>query len=294
MLDTPLSELVPPEWLADRIAEGMLAVSRDHEARDAFVSRVNAQRARLAGQARPLRSWMPQEAHAPLRTLLSRPWSPSEALTLRIINHPALRSLVRDILKSTLTRFTSRIKSLDQGVLGGLGGRAVRRGRGLFGGVADGLVGAVREEMGAAVEGRIVEFLGTATEEAVRGIAAWVSNPDHADALAAMRLSALDVLLDTPLRDLSRETESIEAGELVDLVLDALREAGARDDLRTRLAEVTNLVLEQANHPTLRPLLEEFSILSTWEEAVLEWLSQRVVAIADSDDFATWWEALHA
>jgi hypothetical protein len=293
LLDRPLRDLVPPDWMAHRLVLGLRDATAEPTLRDAVIARIDQSRAHLGTLDRPVRSWIPPEVEPPARKLLSLPWSPSEELTFRVINHPALRALVREVLSASLTRFTDRLRSLDQGVLGGLGGRAMRRGQGLFGGVAESLVGAVRDEFGASFDSRIKDHLGTATEEAVRAIAAWLADPAHADALAAMRLSALDVVLDTPVRQLTAEGEQLSTATISAIVWEAARELAARDDLEPRLVQVFSEALEVAHHDTLGGWLDELGLRATWTGAASDWLTARIVDVARSAAFAVWWEELH-
>ena len=128
---------------------------------------------------------------------------------------------------------------------------------------------------------------------AVRGIAAWLSDPAHADSLAAMRVSAMDVVLDTPVADLATEGDSLGTEEMVDLVWKAVAQASARPELARELEDVVRMVLTELEHDTLRAALSDLGFLETWHEATLDWLTGTVHQVVDSDAFATWWAALH-
>jgi hypothetical protein len=286
-------ELLPPAWIAGELVRGLRSATATPTAREAVVRRVEQARQQLRTIEQPVRTWLPPEVEPPARELLALPWSPSEELTFRVINHPALRALVREVLSASLTRFTERLRNLDQGVLGGLGERAMRRGKGLFGGVAEGLMGAVRDEMGSAFDGRIKEHLGTATEEAVRAIAAWIADPAHADALAAMRLSAIDVVLDTPVRALAAEADGLSTDRVAEVVWRALTELAARDDLEPRLVTLLTQVYALADHPTLGHWLDELGLREVWTDGAARFTTDRLVELTTTPAFEAWWHELH-
>ncbi len=292
-LDTPISQLVDPGELARSVVVALRAAVADDTARDRIVELVKTTRHRLAAVDDTPRAWVPPEAMEPLQQLVATPWSPSEELTYRLINHAALRTMLREVLSGSLERFTSKMRNLDQGMLGGLGGRAVKRGRGLLG-AASSLVSAVKDEMESAFEGRLKEHLGQATDEAVRTIARWISDPAHADALGSMRVSALEALLDTPVRALAAEGDAFDPGELADVVLAAMRQVAARDDLESLITSELASAVEALGDGTLGTWLEDLGLREPWLAAARPLVERQVEAITRSERFEAWWLSLHS
>jgi hypothetical protein len=263
-------------------------------------------RARSQVAAPPRDGLTPRAALAPAaldaaRAALALPWSPSAKLTQQVLAHPALHELVRAVLSEVLTGFVERIRRVDQGVLGGLGGRAADRGGRLLGGfmgglshAADGLLGAARDELTRALDQRVGEFLGGATEQSVQLMAAWIADPAHAPELAAMRLGVLDTLLDTPAAAWAEETRAIPTEAVFAPWWDALLRTLEDPALAEQIAQAVALVDALAPDPTLGGALDELGLREAAREACVEALAPHARRVVGSDAFAAWWTALHA
>jgi hypothetical protein len=298
---TPLRELATPRWIASQIATALEAITQGDVARGWVDRKIEEGRARWKTEDRPVRTYMVPEAEDPLRTLLSRGWSPDEALTFRVIDQPAMRNLVREVLEDTLTRFQQKLRALDKGSLGGLGVRAARRGKGLLGGMAhnlggltENLVGAVTEEFEHQIQARVKEFVSTSTGEALRSIARHVSDPQYARAFGELRLSVLDVLLDTPIRELAAEADKLRPEELVDVVVGALRALVNEPDFVDRTTERVAAVLESAGDGTLGAWLDEVGLREVWSQTTTDLVAARLRAVVQTEAFVGWWDGLFA
>jgi hypothetical protein len=290
---TPLRELATARWIAGQIATALEALTRGDVARRWVDERIAQQRSRLQDEERPLRHWVPEEVDAPLRKLVGKPWTPSEELTLRIIDQPAVRKLLDEVLEDTVRRFAQRVRNLEKGFAGGLGGRAVRRGRGLFQNLAGDLVGAVAEEFEEAFERRIREYVGQATGRAMKTIVRRLSDPEDAETFGQLRVAVLDVLLDTPVKELAGEADAMNPEEIVDIVVQALKSAVSADDFVDRTTERMQAVLDEAGDGTLAAWLDEVGLTDVWTDTTVELVTARLAAVVTTDDFVTWWSDLH-
>lgn len=292
----PLVDAVDAPRLAAHAATALRSLATD-DARDHLVSRLDEERARLGAETRTPRAWMVPEVDGPLRELLSEAWVPSEDLAYEVINHEALRSMLREVLKGALTRFAGGMRTLDQGVLGGLGGRVARKGAGLLGGVAsraEGIAQAMKDEVEQRFEGRIKETLGQTTDEAVRAVAAWVSDPAHAAVLASLRVSVLDTVLDTPVGELIGEFDELDTARLVAAVWGGLEAAAARDDLEAELQERIEQTVSVWGDETVGAWLDDLGLRASWDEAIVELMTAEMRPLVATEEFGTWWQALHS
>ncbi len=296
---TPLRDIATPRWIAGQIAAALEAGTRGELIRQSVDGRIGAERTRWAAEERPLRTFVPTEAEEPLRQLLGRAYSPDEALLFRVVDQPAIRGMVGVVLADTVQRFRKRVASVDDGLLGGIGRRAARRGKGLFGnvgrnigGMAENIVGAVREEVDHALDGRGAEFVGNATAEAVRTIAAYAADPAHAEAFGELRLAILDVVLDTPIRELAVEMDKLEPEEIVDVVVGALRAAVNEADFVERTEQRVARVLDETGDGTLGAWLDEVGLREVWTETTTELVAQRLGAVVRTPGFDRWWQDL--
>jgi hypothetical protein len=297
-LARPWGDVVDADWVTDRLVASMSLAGHDPHLRALVVDVLEETRGRLSETTTPPRDVVPDEVIEAILAVSGQPWSPSEELTFRLINHSAMRSMLKEVLTAALTKFANRARTLDQGVLGGIGSRAVKRGRGLLGGslgnAAGNLVGAVRGEVEAALEGRIKETVTHATEDAVRTIARWLSDPAHADTLAAMRTAGANALLDTPTERLVAEADAFDVAELVDIVLGALRGMAARDDLREQIAPEVARAWQHLADRTLGEWLDNVDARDSWTEALAPVLDEELRQLFDTEEFAAWWQRLHS
>lgn len=289
---TPLDTIAHPRWIAGQVATALEAVARHETMRDAVARRLEETLAAWRTEARSLGHWLPAEAEEPLREALARPWVPSEDLLSRLLDQRVLRDLMREVLDGTLRRFRRRLVALDQGILGGLGGRAAKRGRGLFGGMAESVVGAMKGEFEQRVDALIQEFLSGATREAMAAVARHMADPGHAEAYGELRVSVLDVLQETEVRELARELEKLDPLEYVDIALAAIRaqldDEGFVDRTEARVRDL----LAEVGDGTLGAWLEEVGLRDVWTSSTADLLSQQLERVVRTDGFETWWMRL--
>jgi hypothetical protein len=298
---TPFATIASPRWIAGQLATALEAGTRGDMLRGWVDKRIASERERWGAEDRPLRAFVPDEAHEPLRELLGRAYAPDEKLMLRIVDQPAIRGMVRVVLTDTVTRFRRRLSEWDAGLLGGIGKRAAARGRGILGnvgrnlgGMAENLVDVVREEVDGALEGRITDFVTGATTEAVRTIARYSADPAHAGQFGELRLAVLDVVLDTPIRELATEADKLKPETAVDVVVAAVRSAVAQADFVDRAEERVAKVLSEAGDGTLGAWLDEVGLREVWTDTTTELVSDRLRAVVGTEKFEGWWTGLFA
>jgi hypothetical protein len=296
---TPMAKIASPRFIASQLAAVLEAGSRGDLLRGWVDKRIASERERWGAETRSLRAFVPAEAHETLRELLGRPYAPDEKLLYRIVDQPAIRGLVGVVLTDTVTRFRRRLSEWDSGMLGGIGRRAAQRSRGLLGnvgrnlgGMAGNLVDAVKEEVDYAFEGRIKEFVTGATTEAVRTIAAYAADPAHAKGFGDLRLAILDVVLDTPIKDLATEADKLKPETAVDVVVAAVRSAVGQPDFVARTEARMAKILDEAGDGTLGAWLGEVGLERVWTDTTTELVADRLRAVVTTERFAAWWVGL--
>jgi hypothetical protein len=215
---------------------------------------------------------------------------------MKIIDHGAIHELMRQVLSGSLSRFSRRLRNLDSGVLGGIGGRAARRGKRLFGGLssglADNIVGAVKEEIDQVMENRVREFATQATGEALRTMARYASDPANTQAFADLRLSLFDYALQMPMDELAAEADKMDPEALVEIVVSTLRSAVSSDDFVRRTEERIAVVLDETGDGTLGAWLDEVGLTDVWVDSTTELIGDRLKAVVQTPDFEDWWAGL--
>jgi len=298
--ETPLAEIASPRWVASQLKAVLEAGVHGDHVRDWVDRRIAAERERWGSDERTLREFLATEAEEPLRDLLGRPYVPDEELVFRVIDQAALRGLVRAVLTDAMGRWRKRVSKVDER-LGGLGKRAAKRSRGLFGnlgGMAENLVESVKEEVENTFDLRVDDVAQGVTqganEEAMRAIARYLADPEHADAFAEMRLQVLDVLLDATIAELIVEADKLGPEEFVSVIVGALRSTVSQPDfVETTEARVAS-VMEEAGDGTFGAWLDEVQLREVWADTTTELIAQRLMAVVHTDPFLTWWTDLHA
>lgn len=296
-LDTSVAEVARPTWIASQLAASLEAATRGDLLARWIERRLAAEGDRWRGAAEPLREQVPAEVERTLRALLARPYSPDQQMVFRIVDQPAVRSLVKLVLTDTVTRFRRRAVEWDAGFLGGLGARAAARGRGLVGNVSKnlgGLVDAVRGEVDQAVERRVNEFVHAATTEAIALIAGYAADPAHADQIGQIRVALLDLVLDLPMSDLVREAEKLDPAGAIEVVAAALRAVVAERDFVARAEVRIGALLREAGDGTFGAWLDEIGLRAVWSASTVELLEERLGAVVAAPAFEAWWEGLFA
>jgi len=265
-------------------------------------------RARLArgkpawrDEERALRVVVPAEVVRRVKSRWGRPWTAPERLATRIVRQPAVKDLVGEVLEDAVRSFGRRMRSVDDGVLAGLGGRAAKRGR-AFGkgllaaaGVADaasGLAKTMSEEFEAALETRVKGFVGEATSLALSQIVGRMSSEDTAETFAEFRVALLDELLDTPINELVDEADGMGPLDAVDVIREAIRAQLDSDGFADRAESRIERALQEAGDGTLAAWLEEIELNDVWVETTTEFVGQRLRAAVQSTQFDDWWSAL--
>ncbi len=295
--ETPLRDIASPRWVASQLKAVLEAGTHGDQVRDWVDRRIAAERDRWSTDERTLRQFMVPEAEEPLRDLLGRAYAPDEELVFRIIDQAALRGLVRAVLADSMARWRKRVGDVDKGMLGGLGKRAASRGRGLFGNLgsmAENLVESVKEEVENTFDVRVGDVTSGANHEAMRAIARYIADPEHAAAFGEMRLQILDVLLDATIAELVLEADKLGPEEIVSVVVGATRAAVSRDDFVERTEARVAKVMEEAGDGTFGAWLDEVNLREVWADTTTDLVAERLKAVVHTERFLSWWSDLHA
>ena len=187
LLQRRVEELVQPEWLAQRVAEGLKASADDERTREWIRERIADLRGRLEHEdGAPLQRLNP-ELIEPIKELLARPYSPDAKVLLALLDHAAMRELVRDVLVHTLQAYARQLRVPD-------GAKQAIRSSGLgrsrlaaWAGAAKVAANMVGSEVERRVEGRVHEFVDEAIGSAIEVGVRHICDPKHAVGFGRMR-----------------------------------------------------------------------------------------------------------
>lgn len=282
LLDRPVVELVDPDWLAARLAEATRSAAADPQVESWFRDRVTDARRRVP-QGRPQ---VPPEILDPLRALLARPYVPDRALVGRLLDHEAVRLLLRSLFQDLLIGFVKKLKApLPAAARSPLNLGGLKR----FG---EGVLGAVGHELEAQVDGKAREFMDAGIGRLVDQLADHLCDPQRTRDFGDWRAHGVDVLLGTDMKVLAGEVEKLDPESLVATGAALVRGIANRPELPTELAAIIRAATEATEGRTARSLLgglEQHGI-----DAVRDVLVQRGRAVVETRAFAAWWDTIHA
>jgi hypothetical protein len=151
----------------------------------------------------------------------------------------------------------------------------------------------MRDEVEGGLDNKVREFARQAAQDQVRAVAKYVADPKHADAFSQLRLSILDVLLDTPMSDMAAELDKLGPSNTIAIVANGVRGAIGTEDFVDRVEKRMAKALDEVGDGSLGAWLEEAGLLEVWTDTTTELVAARLKAVVQTEAFEAWWEALH-
>lgn len=299
VLDSPVTELVDPDWLAGQVVHSLQAATAGPRTEDWLREQVQGLRERVPDGR--VGDHVPDEIADPLRQVLARPVVFDRALVGRLLDHEAARGLVKDLLRGSLDSFTKRLRTLSAAVPvpPPAASRGFGRLKALSQGVktvSEGVLGGIGKELEERSGQRISEFLDASLSAAMGQVADHLTNPRHANAYGAYRVHVLDTILQTDNALLNREFEKLDPDSLVATGAATARAVARRDGLRDELAGAFRAAIAEAGDQTLRGFLAETGIEEAagtgadaeWRQELQVQIARQATAFVDTPGFSDW------
>lgn len=296
VLDTPLSAFSGRDQavtVTRRLAQAWLDSPQAPKALGRVVDEVVA---KLQADRRALKDVTPPQVRDTLRELVGRPFSPDKRLVLTIIDREPTRELVRQLLLDLVLDFGRRASAPVAGVAKGLGALARMAGetvKSKSGGLGS-LVGAVSGEVERQLEKRAIDFVDAALGGVFAELADAVSNPRRAAEAAELRMAIFDGALELTLPQLAREVMNADVPGGAEVLREGLRRWLGGSDADAALGQVAQAVLDRDGARTVRQVLADWGLADEARALAVEQLAARLRAIAQTDAFGAWLDALLA
>ncbi len=288
LLARPVSELVDPAWLAERVVEGLRVSADDQRTEDWVREHLQAALDRTEGASGALRPRVPGELLGPVKDLLRRPYVPDPVIVRALLDHQAMNDLLRAVLSQTLTDFARTIKST-------LPQKPLASGRGRLGnllGAAQGVAAVVGAELERQLEGKVQVFLDGAIGGALDLSVARMCAPDLADEFGAWRADGLDAVLDLPVERYRRELEKLDPDGLVTDVAALVRAVARWDGLSEALEAALKAAVAEAGDRSAKDFLSGSGLEEGWRPHVRDLAVERARDVVASEPFETWLRGL--
>lgn len=293
-LNRPVEELIDPDWLADRLVEGLRASSGDERTRAWVRERVTEARRRLETQQGTLASRIPLERVEPVKELLRRPYTPDPRVVRALLDHRAVRALIRDLLQQALTEYANKVQ-IPKGAVDVL--RQSPLGRGRFAQLAEVAQSAARvvgSEVERQLEFKIREFVDGAITRGIEITVAHFCDPEHAEDIGDWRADSVDVLLALPVQTWRRELDKLDPERLVDDLAALLRAVVASESLRDQARAGLREAVRAGEGMSARAFLDGSGLEEGWRPHIEDLLTTRARAFVHTDAFEEWLQALAA
>lgn len=297
LLHRPVQDLIDPALLARQAVAALRAATKE--------GRVEAQLRRslreLQQKVPPGRPGddAPPELVGPLKALLARPVAFDRALVHRLVDHPAIRRLLRDLLVGALHGFAERLRNLPIPPAPASAQKGLGRLKALGGGlmsVGEELLGGVSKELEARTAQRIHDFVDDALAATMAQMADHLCDPAHAGTQGAFRAHILDVLLSTENAVLVAEMDKFGVDAVVDAGAAVARGLAARPTLDDEARRFAQALAEATAGRTAHDLLAEAGLAedTAWRADLEAAIAARGRALVGTDGFGAWLDALLA
>jgi hypothetical protein len=284
LLARPVAELVDPEWVAGRVVEGLRASADDTRTEDWVRSQLQGALERADAQQGPLRPRVPGELIGPVKDLLRRPYAPDPVIVRALLDHRAMRSLLRAVLQETLTDFARTVKAAVPQK-----SPAVSRGRlGNLLGAAQGVASVVGAELERQLESRVTTFLDGAIARSLDLSVERMCAPDFSDEFGAWRADAVEQLLDLPVERYRQELEKLDPDALVSEVAAMLRAVARWDGLGTAVQAGLEATVSEAGVRSARDFLAGSGLEEGWRPHVQALMTERATELVKTEAFEGW------
>lgn len=280
LLERPLAELVDPKLLGDAVLKGLRSSLNNPGTKDWINERLQAGITQLKADNQSLLRRVPRDAVEPVQDLLQRPYSPDPQMLRAMVDHQAMRSLMRDVLTHSLTDFASMLKpptkALGTGRLAQWAGAAT---------VAAKMVGS---EVERQLEGRIKVYVDGAISHAIGIAVDNVCDPKNAGEYGKMRSDMVDVALAFPVSTWGEELAKLEPKALVDDLHQILGAAAASEELEKELRAMLENMVQEQGHLTGRAFLEGSGLEESWRPPLQTLMLSHTRHVVESQVFADW------
>ncbi len=284
LLARPVSELVEPEWLAASLVQGLQASADDVRTERWVHTQLEGVLERAQTQEGTLRTRVPEDLLGPVKELLRRPYVPDSVLMRALLDHPAMRNLIRAVLSETLTEFAHTIRSaVPQKSLGSSRGRL-----GNLIGAAQGVAAVVGAELERQLDGKVQAFLDGAIGRTLDMSVNRMCAPEFSEEFGTWRSEAMEELLDLPMTQYRRELEKLDPEALVTEVASMLRALARWEGLADALQAGLEAAVAEANEGSVRDLLADSGLEEGWRPQIETLMIERARDLVQTETFETW------
>lgn len=294
VLARPIAELIDHQWLAKAVSDGIRASARSSEFERWVETRVEQALARVDALEGVLGDKLPVTVLGPLEQALGRPYQPDSELVRTLLDHPSMRTIIREILQANLLEFGKRMRSMmpDPSAMSAMsklpgGGLASR-----LAGVAKGMASAVGGELERQLEPKVKIFVDDILGVTVDMMVERISSDAFVPEFVSWRIDVLHSLLAQPIDRLVAERHKYPPKDFAADVTAILQALAAWRGLGDQIAEMLTELIREHGQVSAREFLDGSGLEDAWRPALQRALSEQVRDFVATEEFAGWLEDL--
>ncbi|PRP99596.1 hypothetical protein [Enhygromyxa salina] len=291
VLARPIAELIDHQWLAKAVSDGIRASARSPEFERWVETRVDRALARVDGLDGALGDKLPVTLLGPLEQALGRPYQPDRELVRTLLDHPSMRTIIREILQANLLEFGKRMRSMmpDTSAVSKLpgGGFASR-----LAGVAKGVASAVGGELERQLEPKVKSFVDDILGVTIDMMIERVSSDAFVPEFVSWRIDVLHAVLGLPIDQLIAERHKYPPKAFAADVAAILRALAAWRGLGDQVAEILSEVVSEHGQVSAREFLDGSGLEAAWRPTLQRALSEQAREFVSTETFGGWLEQL--
>jgi len=284
LLSRSVGELVEPELLTERIVDGFVGVVKDPNLEGWVNDRVEEALAAIEGKE-SLRLSMSPDVVSATRSLVGREFHPNRELLMAVMDHEAVRAILRDVLMSTLSDFGQSLKIPPPPEENRSGGGRFGRLSGIVA-QAQGVAANVGSIVERQLEGKIVSFVDGAIGNVIESTVDNMVSDESVEALAKWRLDLLETALDTDGDKVIAEVERHDVTALVKEVATLMRSVANWDGLTPAILTVLQEVSKEKR--SAGDFLSGTSVEAEWRPQLEAVAVERAVVFVATEPFGSW------
>ncbi len=288
--EQPLTAFLPAELLAQTCRRALSSWLTSDGARPVLQHVVETCISALQHERRPLREVVARDVRSALREMAGRPFTADRKLVLTVIDRPATRELVRQILLDAVLEFGRRASAPVAGMARGLGAIARFAGetvKARSGGLGS-LVGAVGDEVERVLEKRAVEFVDTALAGVFGQLADAVADPKRAAESAELREALFDGVMELSGTQLARELINLDVPGGVEVLRGGLTRWLESPSSNDDLDRTTKFLHQLVGSRSVKAVLNDLGVFDVARELAIDQARVRLQHVVASDAFAQW------
>jgi hypothetical protein len=291
VLARPIAELIDHQWLGKAVSDGIRASARSSEFERWVETRVEQALSRADALDGALGDKLPVTMLGPLEQLLGRPYQPDRELVRTLLDHPSMRTIIREILQANLLEFGKRMRSMmpDASAIQKLpgGGFASR-----LAGVAKGMASAVSGELERQLEPKVASFVDDILGVTIDMMVERVSSDAFVPEFVSWRIDVLHGLLAQPIDQLIAERHKYPPKDFAADVSAILRALAAWRGLGDQIAELSAQLVRDHGQVSAREFLDGSGLEDAWRPALQRALSEQAQDFVATEAFAGWLDQL--